>query len=343
MRRPGPRIHNPLRRPAPPLGAGAPGHPLPVAPRRTTPPVPGVAIAGAPGRPLFTGFPPGLSARDTTANAAGDPAWELVTVAVFLAAAGRIAEGPALWTAAILAGVALGLGALEVLGAAEPPAGAADLGIPIESLLLPAVTGIASVVALHLVPVGLLLVPGLVAVGAMAAATVDLERRILARPSGPTAADRTAVVAAAVVLAFLAFAGIAAAIPGALVEPPPTGSDAPAVGLPLEGLALLAALDGLVAGILGYRMDALRTSTVRGALAAALSYAAVIAIAAAALRAMGLPRLLSPALLTLVLYLWSAYRGVARSARRDARWIWEVVLLATLGALVIAWNVFAQG
>jgi hypothetical protein len=58
---------------------------------------------------------------------------------------------------------------------------------------------------------------------------------------------------------------------------------------------------------------------------------------------MGLPRLLGPALLTLVLYLWSAYRGVPRSARRDARWIWEVLLLAALGAFVIAWNLLAQG
>jgi hypothetical protein len=281
-------------------------------------------------------------AASGAAGLAGDPAWELVAAAVVLAAIGRLAEGPALWISAILAGVALGLAALEVLGAVEVPAGVADLGIPVEALLLPAVTGIASVVALHLVPVGLLLVPGLVAVGAMAAATVEIERRILARPSGPTAADRTAVLGAAVVLAFLAFAGIAAAIPGALVEPPPTGSDRPVVGLPLEGLALLAVLDGFVAGILGYRLTALGTSTVRGAFAAALTYAAVIAIAAAALRAMGLPRLIGPALLTLVLYLWSAYRGVPRNARRDARWIWELILLAALGAAVVAWNLIAQ-
>jgi hypothetical protein len=56
---------------------------------------------------------------------------------------------------------------------------------------------------------------------------------------------------------------------------------------------------------------------------------------------MGLPRLLGPALLTLVLYLWSAYRGVPRTARRDARWIWEVILLAALGLVVVAWNLLA--
>jgi hypothetical protein len=274
---------------------------------------------------------------------AADPAWELIALAVALAGIGRLAAGPALWVAAFLSGLALGLAALEILGAAEPPPGVADLGVPVESLLLPAVTGIATVTAIHLVPIGLLLVPALVAVGALAAATVEIERRILARPSGPTAADRTALVSIVMVVAAVAFSGIAAAIPGALVEPPPVGLEAPTPGLPLEGLALLAALDGLVAGILGYRLAALQVPTVRGALAAALSYAAVIAIAAAALRAMGLPRLMGPALLTLVLYLWSAYRGVPRNARRDARRIWEIVLLAALGALVIAWNLLTQG
>jgi hypothetical protein len=187
------------------------------------------------------------------------------------------------------------------------------------------------------------LIPALVGVGCLVASSITIERRILARPSGPTAADRTALLGLVVLVAFVAFTGIAAAIPGALVEPPPTGVEATVPGLALGGLALLAALDGLVAGILGYRLAALEGPTLRGALGAALSYAAVIAIAAAALRAMGLPRLLGPALLTLVFYLWSAYRGVPRGARRDPRWIWEVLLLAALGVLVVLWNLVAQG
>lgn len=335
-----PRPRNPFRRAAPPLAAGAPGHPLPPAPRGAVrPSIHGPALQGAPGRSVVSLAAAGRPAR----VGAADPIWELVALAVALAAIGRFAQGPALWAAAFLAGLALALAALEVIGAAEMPSGSADLGVPVESLLLPAMTGIAGLTAIHLVPVGLLLVPALVVVGALAAATVEIERRILARPSGPTAADRTALLSAVVALAGLAFAGIAAAIPGALVEPPPIGLEAPPSGLPLEGLALLAVLDGVVAGILGYRLSALRGPTVRGALADALSYAAVIAIAAAALRAMGLPRLLGPALLTLVLYLWSAYRGVPRTARRDVRRIWEILLLAALGALVVAWNLLAQG
>jgi hypothetical protein len=352
-----PRFRRPLGRSAPPLATGAPGHPLPPVPRRTgRTPVPGPALHGAPGRPLV---PDGSSAGAGGAGRAGraggsgrfgaagllgaDTAWELVILAVALACIGRLAEGPALWVASLLAGLALALAALEVLGTGDAPPAVVDLGVPVEALLLPAATGIASMVAIHVVPVGLLLVPALVVVGSLAASSIAIERRILARPSGPTAADRSALLGLVMVVAFVAFTGIAAAIPGALVEPPPTGVEVPVPGLALGGLALLAVLDGLVAGILGYRMAALEGPTVRGALAAALSYAAVIAIAAAALRAMGLPRLLGPALLTLVLYLWSAYRGVPRGARRDARWIWEVLLLAALGVLVVLWNLVAQG
>jgi hypothetical protein len=333
-----PRLRNPLRRSGPPLAIGAPGHPLPPSPRE--PAAPPAALATAAGTAVR---PPGTAARVPRSlrdRGATDPAWELVALAVVLAGIARIAKGPALWAAALLAGAALGLAALEVLGRDEDE-GPTALGVPVEALALPAVAGIAGATALQLLPVGLLLVAGAGAVGAVVLATVVVERRILARRSGPTAADRTALLSLAVLLAFLAFTGIAASIPGALVEPLPTGEEAGAVGITLEALALLAVLDGVVAGLLGYRLAALRGSTARAAFAAALSYAAVVAIAAAALRAMGLPRLLGPALLTLVFYLWSAYRAAPRTARRDVRWIWEVILLAGLGLLVVAWNLMA--
>ena len=52
-------------------------------------------------------------------------------------------------------------------------------------------------------------------------------------------------------------------------------------------------------------------TTVRDALWSALTYAAAIAIGAAALRAMAIPRLIGPALLTLAFYLWDAFIGTA--------------------------------
>lgn len=332
------RLRPSFRRKGPPLAVGAPGHPLPPAPRSRRP-------GGPPSVPVVEGALPVTGAPTRTVRTlrergASDPAWEVAILAMALAAVARVAEGPALWAAALLAGAAIGLAALEVLGRAEEET-TSPLGVPVEMLALPAVAGIAGATVLQLLPVGLFLVAGVVVAGAVALAAVLVERRILLRRSGATAADQTTLLSLAVLLAFLAFTGIAAAIPGALVEPLPTGEPATSSGMALEGLALLAALDGLVAGILGYRLAALRGSTARSALAAALSYAAIVAIAAAALRAMGLPRLLGPALLTLVFYLWSAYRGVPRTARRDARWIWEVLLLAVLGIVVVAWNLLA--
>ena len=94
----------------------------------------------------------------------------------------------------------------------------------------------------------------------------------------------------------------------------------------------------LVAGALGYRSAALRVGTVRAALWSAATYAAAIAIAAAALRAADLPRLIGPAMLTLVFFLWDAFHGASPARRRDPRWIWQTALLVVLGAAVIAWN-----
>ncbi|HXG40180.1 MAG TPA: hypothetical protein VNJ28_04485, partial [Candidatus Limnocylindrales bacterium] len=55
-------------------------------------------------------------------------------------------------------------------------------------------------------------------------------------------------------------------------------------------------------------------------------------------RALAVPRLLGPALLTLVLFLWDALRPEPGAARRDVRRIWEVGLLALVGAIVVALN-----
>ena len=337
-----PGLPGPLRRSSPPLASGPPGHPLPPA-RRPPPrtPVPGPALKGAPGLPLGSA---GAEHAPRAGDRGADPAWEAVVVAVVLATVGRLAEGPALWAAALLAGLALGLAALEVLGGGEEPAGEAELGVPVEALLLPAVTGIAAVTALHIVPVGLLLVPGLAAVGALAAASIEIERRILARPSGPTAADRTALLEPGRpprlrrLHAASRRRSRAPSWSPCRPAPRPARPACRSRGWPSwrRSTAWSRACWATASTPSGRRRP-------RDALAAALSYAAVVAIAAAALRAMGLPRLLGPALLTLVLYLWSAYRGVPRTARRDIRWVWELLLLAGMGVAVVAWNLLAQG
>ena len=181
------------------------------------------------------------------------------------------------------------------------------MGVPVESLVMPAVASFAVFGAIRLVPIGLLLVPALLVGAWIIARVLATEARILAAPTGASGADRTAILVWALVIGFLAFTGIAALIPGALPEPgtvagpPPTGPE----------LAGLAAADALVAFLLGYRAAALRSSNVRDVAWFGLTSAIVVAIAAVALRAMEIPRLLGPALLVLVFFLWDAVHGVA--------------------------------
>jgi hypothetical protein len=84
-------------------------------------------------------------------------------------------------------------------------------------------------------------------------------------------------------------------------------------------------------------------NTVRDALWSALTYAAAIAIGAAALRAMAIPALIGPALLTLAFYLWDAFIGTAPRRRRDLGWIAQIVVLVGLGLIVAVWNLLLRG
>jgi len=99
----------------------------------------------------------------------------------------------------------------------------------------------------------------------------------------------------------------------------------------------------LGAGLLGYRAASLRVNNVRDALWSAVTYAAAIAIAAAALRAMEIVRFVGPGLLTLVFYLWDAFIGTTPSRRRSLRWVGQFGLLAGLGLIVAAWNLLLRG
>lgn len=258
---------------------------------------------------------------------------ELVVSAAGLILLSRLVDGPIAWAVGIciLAGVALGT--LQVLGESGSPSAAA--GVPVESLLVTAVAAFAVFGSIRLVPIGVLLAPALLAGAWLIARVLATETRVLAAPTDPSGADRTAILAGALVVAFFGFTGIAALVPGGLPEPgvafspPPTGPE----------LAVLASADAAVAFLLGYRSAALRSSNFRDVAWFALTSAIVIAIAATALRAMEIPRLLGPALLVVVFFLWDAIHGTPPSRRRDPRQIWETVLLLFLGVLVAAWSV----
>jgi hypothetical protein len=261
---------------------------------------------------------------------------DLALVAVTIVGLSRLVDPPVVW---LVAGLLLGavvLGALQVLADELGPT-EAGAGVAIEALILPAVAAVACLGAIRLVPFGLGLVPALAITWLLVRRTLALEARIHRASSGLTADDQTAVLVTILLVSFIGFAGVAAMVPGGLVQR--TGG---AGTLPESNLLILAAGDGIVAGLLGYRAVALRVSNLGDAILSACMYAAAIAIGAAALRAMEIPRLVGPALLTLAVYLWDALTGTTPARRRESRWIWQTGLLAVLGIVVAAWNLMLR-
>lgn len=261
---------------------------------------------------------------------------DLALVAVTIVGLSRLVEPPLVWLVAVLLLGAVVLGALQVLSDELGPR-EAGAGVAIEALILPSVAAVACLGAIRLVPFGLGLVPALGVTWLLVRRTLAMEARIHRASSGLSADDRTAVLVTILLVSFIGFTGVAAMVPGGLVER--TNGPGP---LPETNLLILAIGDGIIAGLLGYRAVALRLSNLVDALWSAGMYAAAIAIGAAALRAMEIPRLVGPALLTLAVYLWDALTGTAPARRREWRWIWQTGLLAALGVVVTAWNLLLR-
>ena len=276
-----------------------------------------------------------MSASRTIAAMTGpSAARELVLLATVLVGLSRLVDGPAAWLVAALVFAAVALATLQVL--ADTAGAAPAAGVPIEHLIGPATTAVALIGAIRVVPAGLALAPALALGAWLLARVLATEARVLAAPAGPAPTDRTTILAEALIVGFLGFSGVAALVPGGLVEP----ATGPA-GTPMlagAALATLAIADGVLAFLLGYRAAALRTTRLRDVLLSALTYGVAVAVAAAALRAMAIPRLAGPALLTLVFFLWDAIHGAPPGRRTEARRIWELILLFALGAVVVGWT-----
>ena len=283
--------------------------------------------AGSPGTPRAVS-----SAISTGFVSEPAPARDLVIAATVLVALSRFVDGPAAWVIGVVALIAVALGTVEVLAAADARVTAAG-GVPVEHLILPGATILAGVGVIRLVPVGLLFLPALAGIAWLLARVLATEARVLGAPGGATADDRSALVVEALVIAFLGFTGVAALVPGGLAEP---GAGGAALAGP--DLALLALADGAIAFLLGYRAAALRTTRLRDVVLSGLTSGAAITIGATALRAMAIPRFAGPALLALVYFLWDAIHEAPAGRRRDARRLWEIALLVVLGIVVIVWS-----
>jgi hypothetical protein len=204
---------------------------------------------------------------------------DLALAAVTVVGLSRLIEPPGVWFVAIFLLGAIVLGTLQVLGDETAHTDGSGLGVPIESLILPAVAAVACLGAIRLVPFGLGLVPALLVTGWLVDRCLALEAHILTSPSGLDTDERTAVLVTTLLVAFLGFVGVAAMVPGGLAQP---GTGGAAGGpLPRADLAVLAVGDAVVAFLLGYRAAAQRVATLRDALWSAATYASAIAIGAA--------------------------------------------------------------
>jgi hypothetical protein len=261
---------------------------------------------------------------------------DLALLVVVIVGLGRLLDGPLTWVVALLLLAATLLASLQILGHLNAPG--TEHGVPIESLILPGVAAMGCLGAIELVPVGALMVPALAATAFLVDRALVLEERILVADRALTPEDRSSILVATLLVGFVAFVGVGALLPGGLAGRP--GETVPP--LSTRDLLLLAGADAVVAGLLGYRAAALRMTMFRDVLWSAATYAIAIAIGAAALRAMAIPRLIGPALLTLAFYLWDAFHGASPSMRRDPRWIWQTALLLVLGLLVAGWNILIR-
>ena len=259
---------------------------------------------------------------------------ELVLTASIVIVLSRLVGEPAIWFVAGLLGGSLVLSTLWLFGGGRPRS------IPVESTLLPGLAAVASLGAIRVVPAGLGTLFGVVGAAVLIDRTLALELRLHQRVAPPSADDRTLVLAFSVVTGFLAFVGVAALVQSGLTGAS-NGTDGGTTTATLTeaGLVVLALADALVAGLLGFRLSVMRERNRRLAVLSGLTYAAVVAIAAGAIRAVALPSLLGPAIVTLVFFLWDGIHGSPPAQRRDPRWIWQTALLGGLGLLVIAWNI----
>jgi hypothetical protein len=272
--------------------------------------------------------------RDLTSPSAVLARRELVLVAVILVAFTRLVEPADAFLISGLLPVVMLLAGIGVLASERNRR-------PFEHLLIPAVLTGGAGAAIHLVQPGLPMIPALGVFAIVLDRVLALEIRLLGQHTSPSESDRSRVLLTALLAAFVAFTGVATLVPDGLAEP--GGATAGGGTLALGWLVVLAFDVALIALLLGYRLAVMRYGSAADAARSALTYALVVAVTAGATRAIDTPRLLGPVVLTLVFYLWDALHGSAPARRRQPRFVLELVVLAVLGIVVVAWNLQLAG
>jgi hypothetical protein len=258
----------------------------------------------------------------------------LVVLAGLVGAIGMFLEGAAFWLGTALFCVVTSYAALAMLSDLTPRT------VPLETAAMPAAAAFATMGLAHGLGPTWLAILALAAGGASLAAAVELEARLLGPVDTGDPHRRQQLVLLSVLLAFLCFSAVVASVYGDLTGPA-AGTDA-SPGTQEANLVVMVLADAAVAFALGYRLAALRALARRDAAREAGTFAVVVGIAAALIRAIALPQLLAPALLAAVFYLWSGYRSASRAERRSNAWLWEYLALAGAAALAIAWNLLLR-
>jgi hypothetical protein len=258
--------------------------------------------------------------------------FNFVALVVLAAAIAFFLDGPGFWLGTVLICAATAYGAFALMASVEPR------GVPIEALATPATTVFAMVSLAHGFGTSLATPVVLGLGGVLLAISITLEMRLLGPADAADPLRRQQLVLLTVLLAFLSFSGAAATVYGGLL-----GRDAgPTVAAQEGSLVIFALADAAIGFVLGYRLAATRVPMVRAAVREAGTFAVVIGVAAALIRAIALPLPLAPALLAAVFYVWSGYRSASRAERRSNAWLWEYLALAGAAALAVAWNLLLR-
>lgn len=253
---------------------------------------------------------------------------ELGLVIGALAVLVHFLDGAAFWAATALAIAAVLVATIHLLGGWRP------WRVPLDRLTLPTLVAFAAVGIAHTVnPVPWLvlvfagtwlIVSWVVAVETEPATGTEDGADLNARGGHPRP---LAARAATLGVAFLAFSAVGGFVPGGL----PADGTTPATSV----LAGTAVFDLAIGGLTGYLLAAIRPHRRRGAIFAFVLYGVVLGVAGGLLRLVGVPRLLGPAVLTLLAYLITGFRESPVPIWQNRRLIEEAILLSLAGGAVI--------
>lgn len=240
------------------------------------------------------------------------------------------------WVTGVLIAAATAFGAFHLYAETEPR------GVPVESLVTPALVAVAIYASVPAsvwlgVHPALALTAALVLGAVLVRGALDTESHFVRIGGLPSANDRRNAEAFVLGAAFLVFIGVAATLPGGWALPE---IDAPGEP-PVDATAILGLADAVIAILAGFRLTAL-TGPPGGVGWASGSYGVVVGMAAILFRWLAVPGLMGPALLAVVLYLRTIVPVPGAAADRAARRPLEALILGVAVIVVVLYQLLGR-